>query len=91
MKVDIQSLKPWPDYLSLNRKKNIRDLRNNDCNVMEKSKENQTFHDNAEKVFNKIPLGIREKSYYKIFYNMTKKFFNDKGLKRFMYLGIIVM
>ena len=72
-------------------KKNIRDLRNNDCNMIEKSKENQTFHDNAEKVFNKIPLSIREKSYYKIFCNMTKKFFNGKGLKRFIYLGIIVM
>ena len=66
-------------------------FRNNDCNMMEKSKENQTFHDNAEKVFNKIPLSIREKSYYKIFCNMTKKFFNGKGLKRFIYLGIIVM
>ena len=59
--------------------------------MIEKSKENQTFHDNTGKVFNKIPLSIREKSYYKIFCNMTKKFFNGKGLKRFIYLGIIVM
>ena len=73
-------------------KTNIREMfRNNDCNMMEKSKEDQTFHDDAEKVFNKIPLSIREKSYYKIFCNMTKKFFNGKGLKRFIYLGIIVM
>ena len=39
----------------------IRDLRNNDSNLIERSKENQTFHDNTEKVFNKLPLSIREK------------------------------
>ena len=39
----------------------MRDLRNNDSNI-EMSKENQTFHDNAEKVFNKLSLSIREKS-----------------------------
>ena len=42
--------------------KNMRDLRNNDSNMIEMSKENQTFHDNAEKVFNKLSLSIREKS-----------------------------
>ena len=51
----------WPNYLYLNRKKFIRDLRNNDSNLIERSKENQTFHDNTEKVFNKLPLSIREK------------------------------
>ena len=81
--------KSWPNYLLLNRKKIIRDL--NDSNMIERSKENQIFHDNAEKVFNKLPLSIREKSNYKIFCNMTKKFFNDKGLTRIMYLWIIVM
>ena len=38
----------WPNYLSLNRKKFIRDLRKNDSNMIERSKENQTFHENAE-------------------------------------------
>ena len=42
----------WPNYLSLNRKKVIRSLRNNDSHMIEKSKEYQTFHENAEKVFN---------------------------------------
>ena len=51
----------WPSYLYLNRKKFIRDLRNNDSNLIERSKENQTFHDNTDKVFNKLPLSIREK------------------------------
>ena len=53
---------------------------------IERSKENQTFHENAEKVFNKLPLSVREKSNYKIFCNMTIKFFHDKGLTRIMYL-----
>lgn len=30
--------------------------------MIEKSKENQAFHDNAEKVFNKLLLSIREKT-----------------------------
>ena len=72
--------------LSLNRKKIIRDLRSNDSNMIERSKENQKFRDNPEKVFNKLPLSIREKSNYKIFCSMTKKFFNDKGLTRIMNL-----
>ena len=67
-------------------KKIIRDLRNNDSNMTERSKENQTFHDNAKKVFNKLPLSIREKSNYKIFCSITKKFFNNKGLTRIMHL-----
>ena len=41
---------------------------------------------NAEKVFNKLSLSIREKSNYKIFCSMTKIFFSDKGLTRIMYL-----
>ena len=41
---------------------------------------------NAEKVFNKLSLSIREKSNYKIFCSLTKFFFNDKGLTRIMYL-----
>ena len=67
----------WPNYL---------DLRNNDSNMIERSKENQSFHNNAEKIFNKLPLSIREKSNYKIFCSMTKKFFNDKGLTKIVYL-----
>ena len=81
-----------PNYLSLNRKKVIRDLRNNDSNMIERSKENQTFH-NAEKVFNKLPLSIVEKSNYKIFCSMSfsikifrSNFFNGKRLTRIMYL-----
>ena len=54
--------------------------------MIERSKENQAFYDNAEKVFKKLPLSIREKSNYKIFCKMTKIFPNDKGLKRIMYL-----
>ena len=50
-----------PNYLSLNRKKVIRDLINKDSNMIERSEENQTFH-NAEKVFNKLPLSIVEKT-----------------------------
>ena len=38
-----------------------------DSNMIERLKENQTFHDNAEKVFSKLPLSIREKRNYKIF------------------------
>ena len=64
----------------------MRDFRNNDSNMIEKLKKNQTFHDKAENVFNKLPLSIREESNYKIFCNMIKKFFNDKGLTRIMYL-----
>ena len=36
----------------------IRDLRNNDKNMIERSKENQTFHDNADNVLKKVPLSI---------------------------------
>ena len=68
----------------------IRDLRNNDSNMIENLKKDQAFHDNAEKVFNKLLLSIREKSNYKIFCSIIKKFFNDKGLTRIMYLWIIV-
>ena len=64
----------------------MRDLRNNDSNMIEKLKKNQTFHDKAENVFNKLPLSIREESNYKTFCSMIKKFFNDKGLTRIMYL-----
>ena len=67
-------------------KKFTGDLRNNDSNMIERSKENQTFHENTEKAFNKLPLSVIEKSIYKIFCNMTKKFFYDKGLTRIMYL-----
>ena len=67
-------------------KKFVRDLRNNNSNMIKRSKENQKFHDNAEKVLNKLPLSIRVKSNYKIFCSMAKKFFNDKGLTRIMYL-----
>ena len=83
----------WPNYLSLNRKKFIRDLRNSNSNMIERSKKNQTFHDNAENVFNKLPLSIREKSNYKIFCSMTKKLFLDKGLtiQKLCNLCIIVM
>ena len=42
----------------MNRKKNIRNLRSNDSNMIERSKQNHTFHDNAEKVFGKLPLSI---------------------------------
>ena len=59
--------------------------------MIEMSKENHSFHENAEKVFNKLPLRVREKSNYKIFCSMTKKFFHDKDLTRIMYLSIIVM
>ena len=52
----------WPNYLSLNCKKLIRDLRNNDSNMIGRSNKNHTFHENAEKVFNKLPLSVREKS-----------------------------
>ena len=45
----------WPIDFLLNKKNIIRDLRNNDNNMIESSKENQTFHDNAEKVLNKLP------------------------------------
>ena len=65
--------------------------------MIERSKENQTFH-NAEKVFNKLPLSIVEKSNYKIFCSMSfsikifrSNFFNGKRLTRIMYLWIIVM
>ena len=54
--------------------------------MIERSKENQAFHENTEKVFNKLPLSVREKSNYKLFCNMTKKFFRDKSLIRIMYL-----
>ena len=64
----------------------IRDLRNNDSNMIERSKENQIFHDNAWKIFKELPLSIREKNNYKIFCSMTKRFFSDKGLTRIMYL-----
>ena len=69
----------------LNQRKIIRDLRNNDSNTIESSKENQTFHDNAETVFNKLSLSIREKSIYKIFCSMAKKVFNYKGFTRIVY------
>ena len=32
----------WPNYLSLNRKKIMRDLRNNDSNMVERSKERES-------------------------------------------------
>ena len=35
--------------------------------MTERSKENKTFHDNAEKVFNKLPLRIRKKATIKCF------------------------
>ena len=54
--------------------------------MVERSKENQAFYDNAEKVFKKLPLSIREKSKYKTFCSMTKMFFTDKSLTRTMYL-----
>ena len=82
----------WPIDFLLNKKNIIRDLRNNDNNMIESSKENQTFHDNAEKDLNKLPWSIREKSNYKTFCSMTKMFFNDKGLRtKIMSLWIIVM
>ena len=76
----------WPNYLSLNRRKFIRDLRINESNMVERSKENQAFQENAENVFNKLTLSFRGKSNYKIFSNMTKKIFHDEGLTRIMYL-----
>ena len=76
----------WPNYLSLNRKKIIRILRNNNTNMIERLKENQTFHEYSEKVFNKLPLRIREESNYRIFCSMAKKFFHAKGLTRIIYL-----
>ena len=48
------------------------------------SKENQTFHDNTEKFFNKLPLIIREESNYKILFIMTKKFFHDRSYKNYV-------
>ena len=54
--------------------------------MIERSKQNHTFHDNAEKVFNELPLSIREKNSDKTFCSMTKKFFIDKGLTRIMCL-----
>ena len=48
----------WPIDFLLNKKNIIRDLRNNDNNMIESSKENQTFHDNADKVLKKVPLSI---------------------------------
>ena len=57
----------WSNYLSLDRKKSIRGLRNNDSNKVERQKENQKVHDNAEKVFNKLPLNIRKKVTIKYF------------------------
>ena len=55
------------NYLSLNRNKSIRGLRNNDSNKVERRKENHKVHDNAEKVFNKLPLSIRKKVTIKYF------------------------
>ena len=72
-------------------KKNIRDLRNNESNMIERSRENQALHENAENVFNKLLLRIKEKSIYKIFCSMAKKYFHNKLLTRIMYLWIIVM
>ena len=57
----------WSNYLSLDRKKSIRGLRNNDSNKVERRKENQKVHDNADKVFNKLPLSIRKKVTIKYF------------------------
>ena len=78
-------------FIVESKKKIIRDLRNNNSNLIERSKETQRFHDNDLKVFNKLPLSIKVKSNHKIFCSMTKKFFNNKGLTRIMYLLIIVM
>ena len=48
----------WPNDFLLNKKNMIRDLRNNDKNMIERSKENQTYHDNADNVLKKVPLSI---------------------------------
>ena len=72
-------------FIAESKKKNIRDFSDNNSNMIERSKENQTIHDNAEKVFNKIPLSITEKRHYKTFCSM-KKVFNHIGLTRIMHL-----
>ena len=48
----------WPNDFLLNKENMIRDLRNNDKNMIERSKENQAFHDNADNVLKKVPLSI---------------------------------
>ena len=71
----------WPNYLSLNRNKSIRGLRNNDSNKIERWKENHKVHDNAEKVFNKIPLSLRKKVTIKYFVAWQKDFSMIKALQ----------
>ena len=73
-------------FIFESKKKNIRDLRNNESNMIERSRENQALHENAENVFNKLLLRIKEKSIYKIICSMAKKYFHNKLLTRIMYL-----
>ena len=54
--------------------------------MIERSRENQALHENAENVFNKLLLRIKENSIYKIFCSMAKKYFHNKLLTGIMYL-----
>ena len=54
--------------------------------MIERSRENQALHENAENVLNKLLLRIKEKSIYKIFCSMAKKYFHNKLLTGIMYL-----
>ena len=77
--------KSWPTYLKLNRKNIVRDLRSNNSQIIEKSKDKLTFHYNAEKVFNELPLNIKEKDNFKLLSKSSKNFFKDKSLARIMH------
>ena len=70
----------WPDYLQLNVRKNKRDLRSNGSKSLEiPRKESRNCQDNAAKLFNSLPEGIRNCSNYNTFLSLTNKFLVNRA------------
>jgi hypothetical protein len=68
----------WPQYLSLEQSVNERNLRSQGSIRLKVPLENKTFQDNASKLFNSLPIHIRNCKDFNIFTKLTKDFLSEQ-------------
>jgi hypothetical protein len=64
----------WPQYISLEQSVNERNLRSQGSIRLKVPLENKTFQDNASKLFNSLPIHIRNCKDFNIFTKLNKDF-----------------
>ena len=74
----------WPQYLQVRKRTIVRNLRSSlaASTEVERYNENNTFQDQAAKIYNNMPIELRDIECYSSFVKDTKKYFIDKAKAR---------